>query len=177
MITSRFRLVFGAGVLFLALGGTALAETAEEAVAYAFMGLADGATFQRATTRMNWTESSTSPAIFDGDVDIEGKVAKVTFTVTAIDPCHYDIALEGPMVPGGGKALYAKVDLTAVTGARIAPDAIRIEIDGDGFCETGRTNRDCMKVDRSDLFGTVEETRHAETLAFIKASVCPAGTE
>ena len=95
----------------LAFGGPALAETAEEAVAYAFMGLADGASFKRATTTMTWTEASASPAVFDGDVDIDGKAAKVRFTVTAVDPCHYEVALEGPMVPGGGKALYAKVDL------------------------------------------------------------------
>jgi hypothetical protein len=177
MIASRLKPALAASVVFLAVGGTALAETAEEAVAYAFMGLADGATFKRATTSMNWTESSASPAVFDGDVDIDGKAAKVKFTVTAIDPCHYEVALEGPMVPGGGKALYARVDLTAVTGVSVAADAIRVEIAGDGFCETGRNNTDCMKVDRSDLFGFVDASRHADALAFIRASVCPAKTE
>ena len=119
MIIGRLKPALAACALFLALGGAALAETAEEAVAYTFMGLADGATFKRATTSMSWTQASASPAAFDGEMNIGGKAAKVRFTVTALDPCHYDIALEGPMVPGGGTALYAKVDLTAVTGARV----------------------------------------------------------
>jgi hypothetical protein len=126
---------------------------------------------------MNWTESNASPAVFNGDLDIGGKPAKVRFTVTAIDPCHYEVALEGPMVPGGGQALYARVDLTAVTGVAVAADTIRVEVAGGGFCETGRNNTDCMKMDRSDLFGFVDAKRHADALAFIRSSVCPAGTE
>src|SRR5690606_13309119 len=94
----RVSVLLGAGRA-IAGPAVALAQTAEEAVAYGFMGLADGATFERATTTMSWREASTSPAVFDGDADIGGKRAKIQFTVTAIDPCRYEVALEGPMVP------------------------------------------------------------------------------
>jgi hypothetical protein len=177
MIPSSLKPALAASVLVVASAGSAVAQTAEEAVAYVFMGLADGASFKRATTTMTWTEASASPAVFDGDVDIDGKAAKVRFTVTAFDPCHYEVALEGPMVPGGGRAVYAKVDLSAVTGVAVASDAIRVEIAGNGFCETGRTNSECMTVAQSDLFGFVDAKRHADALAFIRADVCPAETE
>lgn len=177
MIRKRLRPALVAATLLLAFAGTAAAETAEEAVAYAFMGLADGATFKRATTSMSWTEASSSPAVFDGDMTIGDESAKARFTVTAVDPCHYEVSLEGPMVPGGGKALYARVDLTAVAGVTPAADAIRVEIEGEGFCETGRSNPDCMGMNQSDLFGFVDAKRHADTLAFIRANVCPAETE
>lgn len=150
------------------------AETAEEAVAYTFMGLADGARLERATTTLEWTAASTSPAVFDGDASIGGKPAKVQFTVTAIDPCHYEVMLQGPMVPGGGKALYAKVDLTAVNGITPSADALHVEVTGSGFCETGRTNPNCMVVNQSDLFGFVEAERHARLVAFLRDDICPA---
>jgi len=167
----------GAAATLLALAGNAMAETGEEAVAYVFMGLADGASFKRATTSMNWTEVSPSPAVFDGDMTIGGKAAKVRFTVAATDPCHYDVSLEGPMVPSGGKALYARIDLTAITGVAPSSDAIHVEIGGSGFCETGRSNSDCMKMNQSDLFGFLDAKRHSDMLAFINASVCPAKAE
>jgi hypothetical protein len=177
MISKWLRPAFGAAATLLALAGTAVAETGEEAVAYVFMGLADGASFKRATTTMTWTEVSPSPAVFDGDMSIGGKAAKVRFTVAATDPCHYEVSLEGPMVPTGGKALYARIDLTAVTGVAPASDAIHVEIGGDGFCETGRTNADCMKINQSDLFGFLDAKRHSDMLAFIKDGVCPAKAE
>lgn len=158
----------------LAVPVAAHAETAEEAVAYTLMGLADGATFERATTTLVWVEASTSPAVFDGDASIGGKPAKVQFTVTAVDRCHYEVTLAGPMVPGGGKTLYAKVDLTALDGATPAADALHIDVAGGGFCETGRTNPNCIVVNRSDLFGFVEAKRHADLVAFLREDVCPA---
>jgi hypothetical protein len=158
----------------IAVPVAAHAETAEEAVAYTLMGLADGATFERATTKMEWTEAGASPAVFDGAATIGGKPAKIQFTVTAIDACHYEVTLQGPMVPSGGKALYAKVDLTAVGGVTPAADAIHVDVAGDGFCETGRTNPDCMVVNQSDLFGFVDAKRHGELVAFLREDVCPA---
>ena len=167
-------LTMGVGAA-LAVPAAALAETAEEAVAYALLGLADGAHLERGKSIMDWTEVSPSPAVFSGKATIGGKPVQFGFTVSATDPCHYEVMLEGPMVPGGGKTLYARVDLTAVTGLGVSGDALQIEVAGDGFCETGRTNRDCMKVDRSDLFGFVEPERHAALFDFIRADVCPIG--
>jgi hypothetical protein len=171
------RAALGASALWMALAGTAVAETAEEAVAYVFMGLADGASFKRATTTLNWTEASPSPAVFDGDMTIGERAAKVRFTVTALDPCHYEVSLEGPMVLAGGKALYARIDLTGVSGVTPAADAISVEIEGDGFCETGQKNPACMKMNESDLFGYIDAKRHADAVAFIRSSVCPATVE
>lgn len=167
-------LTMGVGAA-LAVPAAALAETAEEAVAYALLGLADGAHLERGKTVMDWKEVSASPAAFSGEATIGGKPARIDFTVSATDPCHYEVMLAGPMVPGGGKTLYARVDLTAVSGLGISDDGLKIEIAGEGFCETGRTNRDCMVVDRSDLFGFVDPARHAASYAFIRSDVCPAG--
>ncbi len=174
----RRRLVsvlLGAGMA-IAVPAAALAQTAEEAVAYGFMGLADGATFERATTTMSWREASASPAVFDGDADIGGKRAKIQFTVTAIDPCRYEVALEGPMVPGGGRTLYARIDLTAIDTVTVADDGIHVDVAGHGFCETGQNNADCMAMNQSDLFGFVDAGRHADLVAFIRSEVCPAGS-
>ena len=158
----------------LAAPALALAETAEEAVAYTVMGLADGAHFERGKSVMDWREVSASPAVFAADATIAGKPVKFEFSISATDPCNYEVMLEGPMVPGGGKTLYARVDLTAVEGLGISDDALRIEVTGDGFCETGQTNRDCMVIDRSDLFGTVDPTRHAALYEYLRTDVCPA---
>ncbi len=149
----------------------AFADTAEQAVAYAFLGLADGASLQRATTTMNWKESNTSPATYDGDANIAGHAVKVRFTVTAVDKCHYEVTIEGPMVPTG-KTLYARVDLSKVTGVTVADHAFQAAVSGHGFCETGQTNPNCVEVDQSDLFGFVDVKRHQDTLAFIRESVC-----
>jgi len=161
-----------AGAL-LAAPAAAFAETAEEAVAYTLMGLADGAHLERGTTVMDWREVSAVPAVFAGDAVIGGKQMRIAFTVSAADPCHYEVALEGPMVPAGGKTLYARLDLTALSGLRISEDALGVEVAGDALCETGRTNADCMRIDRSDLFGAVDPDRHAALLDFILAEVCP----
>src|SRR6476619_6750338 len=80
----------------------ALAQTAEEAVAYAFLGLADGAKLARGQTSMSWKEAGKSPATFEGDAVVGGKPVKLRFIVTAIDECHYEVKLEDPanFVPG-----------------------------------------------------------------------------
>jgi len=174
MTRHRLALALLASGVAFAAPAAGFAATAEEAVAYTLMGLADGATFERATTKMEWTEASASPAVFDGKATIGGKPADIRFTVTSLDACHYEVTLQGPMVPSGGKTLYAKVDLTAVDGVAPAPDALHVDITGGGFCETGRTNRDCMVVNRSDLFGFVEAERHGELVAFLREDVCPA---
>lgn len=174
MIVSAWRGLVGASLLCVGLAFPAAAETAEEAVAYAFMGLADGASIERATTRMDWTEASASPAVFDGRATIGGKPMSFTFTVNAVDSCHYEVMLKGEIVPGGGETLYARIDLSAVTDVSIGADTFRVDVGGDGFCETGRTNPDCMQVNRSDLFGRVDAARHAEAVAFIRDRVCPA---
>jgi hypothetical protein len=57
----------------------ALAQTAEEAVAYAFLGVADGATLKRATTTMSWKETKTAPTTFEGDVNVGGRKAALRF--------------------------------------------------------------------------------------------------
>jgi len=149
------------------------AETAEQAVAYVFMGLADGATFKRDTSTFQWRETSPSPAVFDGAATVGGETMDVRFTVIAVDPCHYEVNLKGPMVPGGGETLFSRINLSAVEDLSIDGEGIRVELRGEGVCETGPVNRDCMPIDRMDLFGFVDRPRHAETLAFIRKDVCP----
>ena len=85
-------------------------------------------------------------------------------------------ALEGPMVPGGGRTLYARIDLTAIDTVTVADDGIHVDVAGHGFCETGQNNADCMAMNQSDLFGFVDAGRHADLVAFIRSEVCPAGS-
>lgn len=154
----------------------AAAVTAEEAVAYALMGLADGATLARGRTTLAWKETAASPAVFEGDGRGPGQNYHVRFTVAALDPCIYEITVEGP--PGMirmGKALFARVDLRKVTGIAIAADALHTTVSGDGLCETGNRNPVCMPVGSLDLFGTVEPEKHRQAVAFLSETVCPAG--
>lgn len=174
MIRHRLALALLASGVAFAAPAAAFAATAEEAVAYTLMGLADGATFERATTKMEWKETGASPAVFDGKATIGGKPVDIRFTVAAVDPCHYEVTLEGPMVPSGGKTLYVRLDLTTAGAITVASDAMHIDVAGSGFCETGRTNPDCMTVNQSDLFGFVDAKRHAELIAFLREDVCPA---
>jgi hypothetical protein len=152
----------------------AVAETAEEAVGYAFLGLADGGGLVRGTTTMKWTEAGGSPAVFDGDTMIQGHPVKIKFTVTALNPCDYDITLEGPpgIVPGQ-KRLFGKVALKDVTGIAIAADGFHASVAGSGYCETGRTNPDCLRMDSHDLFGSVDGERHKAALAFLQTVCVP----
>jgi hypothetical protein len=153
---------------------SAYAQTAEEAVAYAFLGLADGATMARGQTKMSWKEGTPSPATFEGDAVVGGKAAKLRFIVTAVDKCHYEVTIEGPanLVPGSTR-LYAQVFLGEVSGLTVTDDGRKANISGSGFCETGPVNRTCMAMSTPDLFGTVEAARHKATVDFLKGEVCP----
>jgi hypothetical protein len=158
---------------FLATMMPAAAQTAEEAVAYVFLGLADGAKLERATTTMSWAETGASPATFDGDVVIGGHPSKIKFTVKALEDCRYEITLEGPeeLVPGGSR-LFARVALRDVSDIAIDKDGFKSTFGGTGFCETGRRNTNCMTVDNIDLFGAVDATRHQDAIAFLRDEVC-----
>jgi hypothetical protein len=161
-------------LVFLGMMLPAAAQTAEEAVAYAFLGLADGATIERTGTTMKWVETAASPATFDGDVIVRGHAAKIRFIVADVENCRYEITLEGPpeLVPGGSR-LFGKVALHDVADVTIAEDGFRTTIDGIGFCETGQRNPTCMTLNNSDLFGTVDLDRHRETLAFLRKTCAP----
>jgi hypothetical protein len=163
-----------AALAVLALAGPAAAQTAEEAVAYAFLGLADGATIERTGTTMKWVETAASPATFDGDATIRGHAAKIRFIVTDVENCRYEITLEGPpeLVPGGSR-LFGKVALHDVADVTIAEDGFTTTIDGIGFCETGQRNPTCMTLNNADLFGAVDLDRHRETLAFLRKACAP----
>lgn len=161
---------------FLALVGLAppaAAQTAEEAVAYAFLGLADGATIERSGTTMSWVETADAPATFDGDAVIGGHRSKIRFIVTAVGDCRYEITLEGPanLVPGGNR-LFARVALQDIADVTIANDGYKSAIEGIGFCETGQRNPACMTVHSVDLFGSVDSDRHRAAVEFLRNDVC-----
>jgi hypothetical protein len=167
------RLLIAASIL-LGLVAPAAAQTAEEAVAYIFLGLADGAKIVRGTTTMSWKESGGSPAVFEGDGNTAGHAYNLKFTITAEpDPCDYTITLEGPedMVPQM-KRLFAKVDFTRIDGVAISSDGFKAAVTGAGFCETGRVNPDCNWKDDPDLFGSVDLDRHSAAMQFIRTGVC-----
>ncbi len=147
------------------------AETPEEAVGYAFLGLADGATLARGSTHLAWKESSTSPAVFVGHGEGGAKTYDVTFTITKVADCDYEIYLAGPAaMVRGGKALYAKVGLATVTGISAGPTQVKIE--GGGFCQTGQVNPNCVPVPATDLFGTIDPEKHLRIVEQIRAEAC-----
>jgi len=162
-----------AALAFLGMMVPAVAQTAEEAVAYVFLGLADGAKLERATTTMSWAETAASPATFDGDVVISGHPSKIRFTVKALEDCRYEITLEGPevLVPGGNR-LFAQVALKDVSDIAIDKGGFKSTFNGIGFCETGRRNSNCMTVQNTDLFGKVDAARQQETIDFLRSEVC-----
>jgi hypothetical protein len=151
----------------------AVAQTAEEAVAYAFLGLADGATLSRGQTQMSWKEAGTSPATFEGEAVIGGKPARLRFIVTKVDECHYEVTLEGPanLVPGSTR-LYAQVSLGEVDGLTVQSGGLKADVTGSGFCETGPVNRACMAMSNPDLFGAVDPARHKANVDYLKSEVC-----
>ena len=162
-------------ILLIALGApvAAAAQTAEEAIAYVFMGLADGAKLERGKSLMTWKETSSSPATYEGVWTINGHVNNISFAVSATNDCDYVVRIAGPptIVPHG-TSLYARVELKKVTGVAPLADAERIGVTGDGYCETSPGNEDCRPTDTSDLFGAVEAARHQELVAFIRTKVC-----
>jgi hypothetical protein len=160
-------------LLGLLVAVPALAETPEEAVAYVFLGLSDGGRLVRGPTTMSWTESSPSPAVFVSEAIVKGQPATITFTVTAINPCDYQIVLEGPpAIVSGKKRLFGMVSLKDVSDISVDADGFHASVVGTGYCETGRTNPSCVPMDRYDLFGPIDAVRQKASLAFLRDTVC-----
>jgi hypothetical protein len=155
------------------LSGAARARTAEEAIAYVFLGLADGAKLQRGMSSMTWKETGSSPATYDGVWMRNGRTTQISIAVTATNNCDYVVRIAGPpdLVPHGS-ALYARVEMKKVTSIVPRPDAVGINVTGTGYCETSPENEDCRPTDISDLFGAVEPIRHQETVTFIRSKIC-----
>jgi hypothetical protein len=152
----------------------ALAQTAEEAVAYAFLGVADGATLKRATTTMSWKETKTAPTTFEGDVNVGGRKAALRFIVRGTDKCHYEITIEGPVnfVPGNSR-LYGRVSMSEITAVKLSPDGFKADITGSGFCETGPVNPACVSVSGPDLFGSADPARQKEAVDLLVSTCQP----
>ena len=149
----------------------ALAETAEEAVAYAFLGLAAEPQLDRGRMHLAWQEISASPAMFVGHGEGPGRAYDVIFTVTALSDCDYEIQLAGaPEIVRGGEALYARIHLDEVTG--ILAGAFQVTIEGDGFCQTGESNPNCTLVHRTDIYGTLDPAKHARLVEQLQSKVC-----
>src|SRR5207253_4664657 len=115
----------------------AAAQTAEEAIAYVFLGLADGAKLERGKSQMAWKETGSSPATYDGVWTVNGHVNKISFAVTATSDCDYIVRIAGPpaIVPSG-TSLYARVELKKVTTIAPHADSAVIDVTGTGYCET-----------------------------------------
>lgn len=136
---------------------SALAQTSEEAAAYAFFGLGDGAVLSRGKTSMSWKETKTAPATFEGDINVGGRKGTLRLIVHSVDKCHYEVTIEGPgdFVPGGSR-LYGRVSMSEITGVRLSGDGRKTEVTGSGFCATNPVNPACVSIDQSDLFGAVD---------------------
>ena len=151
----------------------AQAETPEEAVAYAFLGLAGDAVLDRGKTHLAWRKASASPAVFVGHGERGGKAYDVTFTITAIDDCDFEVELAGPAeMVRGGKALFARVDLAEI--ASVAPGEFQTTIEGDGYCQTGTLNPNCTLVHKPDIFGKLDVERHARLVGELPIAACKA---
>jgi hypothetical protein len=161
-------------VLILAfLSEAAQAQTAEEAIAYVFLGLADGAKLERGLSSMIWKETGSSPATYDGVWMRNGRTTQISIAVTATDNCDYVVRIAGPpdLVPHGS-ALYARVEMNKVTSIMPRSDAVGINLTGTGYCETSPENEVCRPTDISDLFGAIEPIRHQEMVTFIRTKIC-----
>lgn len=153
----------------------AAAETREEAAAYAFLGLAQDAALTRGQTQLTWKALSSSPAAYQGHGEGGGKKYDIKFTVTAVGACEYEIKLSGaPNVVRGGEALYARIALKDIASVKPNPDAIHLDIEGAGYCQTGTLNPNCVVVKQTDLFGAVDPAKHAAMVEQIRASECTA---
>jgi hypothetical protein len=149
----------------------AFAQTAGEAVAYAFLGIGDGATLKRATTTMSWKETKADPPTFEGDINVGGRKATLRFIVRGTDKCHYEITIEGPVsfVPGNSR-LYGRVSMSEITGVKLSADGFKADITGAGFCETGPVNPRCVSVNGPDLFGSPDPARQKEAVDLLAAT-------
>jgi hypothetical protein len=152
---------------------SALAQTPEEAVANAFLGVSDGSSLVRGKTTMNWKETKIDPATFEGDVSVSGRKGTLRFIVRGTDKCHYEITIEGPaaFVPGNSR-LYGRVSMSEIDGVKVSSDGFKAAITGSGFCETGPTNPACVSVDAPDLFGSLDPARQKEAVDLL-VSACP----
>ena len=155
------------------LSVAAQAQTAEEAIAYVFLGLADGAKLQRGASSMSCKETNSSPATYDGVWMRNGRSTAISIAVTATNSCDYVVRIAGPpdLVPQGS-AIYARVEMKKVTSIVPRSDAVGINLTGTGYCETSPENQDCRPTDISDLFGAVEAIRHQEMVTFIRTKIC-----
>src|SRR5947209_14136711 len=96
----------------LLLPVAAAAQTPEEAIAYVFLGLADGAKLERGMSSMTWKETGSSPATYDGVWTRNGHANAISFVVTATNDCDYVVHIAGPPnIVHGGSALYARVEM------------------------------------------------------------------
>lgn len=155
----------------IALVAPAAAETQEEAVAYVFLGLGDNAALTRGQTQLNWKEISSSPAVFQGHGEGGGKRYDVKFSVSAAGDCDYEIKLSGaPNVVRGGEALYAKVAVKDITA--ISPDEFHVKIEGDGYCQTGSLNPNCVVVHTADVYGSIDPAKHGTMVEQIQTDAC-----
>ena len=163
-----FLVVFAAMLVVVA---PAFAETPEEAVAYAFLGLANDATLTRSATHLIWHETSMSPAVFEGHGEGQKGAYDVTFSVTKLADCDFEIYLAGPpSMVRGGKTLYARIALADIGG--VVAGEFKVTIEGDGFCQTGQLNPNCTRVHQTDLFGTLDAAKHARLVEQLHAEVC-----
>jgi len=147
--------------LVVAVPAAAFAQSPEEAVAYAFLGVGDGVTLKRGQTTMSWKETKATPATYEGEVHVGPKTATIRFIVHATDKCHYEITIEGPpgFVPGSSR-LYGRVSMGEITGVGVSADGHKADIAGTGFCETGQVNPACVSVNAPDLFGAPDPALH-----------------
>lgn len=165
------RTLLAALAITLALAAPALAETPEEAVAYAFLGLADAATLTRSATHLTWHETSISPAVFEGHGEGQKGAYDVTFSVTKLSDCDYEIYLAGsPAMVRGGRTLYARIALADITG--LVAGEFKVTIEGNGFCQTGQMNPNCTRVHETDIFGTLDGAKHARLVGELRTEVC-----
>lgn len=156
---------------FLALPLPAAAETPEEAVAYAFFGLADAATLTRGPVHLDWHETSSSPAVFSGHGEGGGKKYDVTFSITASGDCTFEVDLAGPpQMVHGGKTLYAKIALHDIAG--ITPGEFQVSINGSGYCVTRQASTDCIAVTETDIYGTLDPATHTRLVAQLRDEAC-----
>lgn len=167
-IAASFSLVAAVG---LVVAVPAIAETREEAVAYTFLGLADGAVLDRGPVHLEWKKISESPAVFQGHGEGGDKRYDVRFTITALGDCDYEVKLSGPPnFVRDGEALYARIAVKDVT--TVTPGNLQLEVTGDGYCLTGTTNPTCMTVHKADIFGSIEAEKHAAMLAQVRTDAC-----
>jgi hypothetical protein len=149
----------------------AAAETREQAVAYAFLGLADNAVLDRGPVHLTWKEVSSSPAVFQGHGEGGNKNYDVRFSVSAAGDCDYEIKLSGaPNVVRGGEALFAKISLEEITA--VAPGKFQVTVTGDGYCQTGSLNPNCTVVHNVDIFGALDAGKHAAMVEQVRTAAC-----